>query len=184
MGFDGGGAANVGSRILLAGSQPADTTRMGNHSRLVAGLAVVCALTAGCNLIDKLKGKDPTAPSSTSASLGDFAGTWVTSSSSLPATSCGGVKYTVTPINETSANVTFGGTCAGNIEVTGTGTGTVSGTTLGWNAQGTVTQGSLSCPFNFTNGKAMPESTGGIRIVYNGTVCGIPVTGDEVLKKS
>lgn len=157
---------------------------MGNQSRLVAGLAVACALTAGCNLIDKLKGKDPTAPSSTSASLGDFAGTWVTSSSSLPATSCGGVKYTVTPINETSANVTFGGTCAGNIEVTGTGTGTVSGATLGWNAQGTVTQGSLSCPFNFTNGKATQESTGGMRIVYNGTVCGIPVTGDEVLKKS
>lgn len=157
---------------------------MGNASRLVAGLTVVCALTAACNLIDKLKGKDPTAPSSTSASLGDFAGTWVTSSSSSPATSCGGVKYAVTPVTETSANVTFSGTCAGNIEVNGTGTGTVSGTTLAWNAQGTVTQGSLSCPFSFTNGKATQETTGGIRIVYNGTVCGIPVTGDEVLKKS
>jgi hypothetical protein len=169
---------------LLTGSQSPDTTRMGNPSRLVAGLAAVCALTAACNLIDKLKGKDPTAPSSTSASAGDFAGTWVTSSSSLPATSCGGVKYTVTPVTETSANVTFGGTCAGNIEVNGTGTGTISGSTLTWNAQGTVTQGSLSCPFNFTNGKATQEPAGGMRIVYNGTVCGIPVTGDEVLKKS
>jgi len=156
---------------------------MGNPSRLVAALAIVCTLTGACNLIDKFKGKNPTEPSSSSASLGDFAGTWVTSSSSLPATSCGAVKYTVTPVTETSANVTFGGTCAGNIEVTGTGTGTVSGATLGWNAQGTVTQGSLSCPFNFTNGKATQESSG-MRIVYNGTVCGIPVTGDEVLKKS
>jgi hypothetical protein len=157
---------------------------MGNPSRLVAALAIVCTLTGACNLIDKFKGKNPTEPSSSSASLGDFAGTWVTSSSSLPATSCGAVKYTVTPVTETSANVTFGGTCAGNIEVTGTGTGTVSGATLGWNAQGTVTQGSLSCPFNFTNGKATQEAAGGVRIVYNGTVCGIPVTGDEVLKKS
>ena len=157
---------------------------MGNQSRTVAVLAVVCALSAGCNLIDKLKGKNPTEPSSSSASLGDFAGTWVTSSSSMPTTSCGAVKYTVTPVSDTSANVTFGGTCAGNIEVSGTGTGTVSGSALGWNAQGTVTQGSLSCPFNFTNGKATQESTGGMRIIYNGTVCGIPVTGDEVLKKS
>ena len=55
---------------------------------------------------------------------------------------------------------------------------------LGWNAQGTVTQGSLTCPFTFTNGKATQEATGGVRIVYSGTVCGIPVSGDEVLKKS
>jgi len=156
---------------------------MGNQSRFVAALAIVCMLTAACNLIDKFKGKNPTEPSSTSASVGDFAGTWVTSSSSLPATSCGAVKYTVTPVTDKSANVTFGGTCAGNIEVTGSGTGTVSGAALEWNAQGTVTQGSLSCPFNFTNGKATQETAGGMRIVYNGAVCGIPVTGDEVLKK-
>src|SRR4030095_12045078 len=103
---------------------------MGNPSRLVAALAIVCTLTGACNLIDKFKGKNPTAPSSSSASLGDFAGTWVTSSSSLPATSCGAVKYTVTPVTETSANVTFSATCAGNIQVNGNGTGTVSGSAL------------------------------------------------------
>jgi len=58
--------------------------------------------------------------------------------------------------------------------VNGSGTGTVSGSTLGWNAQGTVTQGSLTCPFTFTNGKATQEATGGVRIVYSGTVCGNP----------
>ena len=157
---------------------------MGNQSRFVAALAVACAVTAGCNLIDKLKGKNPTEPSSSSAAVGDFAGTWVTSSSALPASSCGAVKYTVTPVTSTSANVTFSATCAGNIDVNGNGTGSVSGSALGWNAQGTVTQGSLSCPFNFTNGKATQETTGGVRIVYSGTVCGIPVSGDEVLKKS
>src|SRR5437762_10461086 len=158
---------------------------MGNQSRFGAAVATVCLLTAGCDVIDKLTGKNPTSPSSSSsASVGDFAGTWVTSSSALPASSCGAVKYTVTPATSTSANVTFSATCAGNIEVNGNGTGTISGSALDWNAQGTVTQGSLSCPFNFTNGKATQEATGGVRIVYNGTVCGIPISGDEVLKKS
>jgi hypothetical protein len=158
---------------------------MGTKSQFLAAITATCVLAAGCDAIDKLTGKNPTSPSSTSTvSLGDFAGTWVTSATTFPATSCGGVKYTVTPVTSTSANVTFNATCAGNIEVNGTGTGTVSGSTLGWNAQGTVTQGTLSCPFTFTNGKATQETTGGVRIVYSGTVCGIPVSGDDVLKKS
>jgi hypothetical protein len=162
-----------------------DKADMGNQSRFVAALATACLLTAACDMIDKLTGKNPTSPSSSSsAALGDFAGTWVTSSSALPATSCGAVKYTVTPVTSTTANVTFSATCAGNIQVNGNGTGTVSGSALEWNAQGTVTQGSLSCPFTLTNGKATQETTGGVRIVYNGTVCGISVSGDEVLKKS
>ncbi len=157
---------------------------MGKASRFLGALVAACLLTTACDVIDKLKGKNPTAPSGTSASLSDFAGTWVTSSSTLPATSCGDVKYTVTPVSETSANVTFSGTCAGNTKVNGSGTGTVNGSTLDWNAQGTVTQGSLTCPFTFANGKATQEATGGVRVVYSGTVCGIPISGDEVLKKS
>lgn len=157
---------------------------MGKTSRFLGALVTACLLTTACDMIDKLTGKNPTSPSGTSASLGDFTGTWVTSSSTSPVTSCGNVKYQVTPVSETTANVTFSGTCAGNTQVNGTGTGTMSGSTLDWNAQGTVTQGSLTCPFNFTNGTATRESTGGVHIVYSGTVCGIPVSGDEVLKKS
>ena len=61
----------------------------------------------------------------------------------------------------------------------GSGAGTVNGTTLDWNAQGTVAQGTLSCPFTFANGQAA-QNPAGVRIVYSGTVCGIPVSGDEV----
>ena len=157
---------------------------MGKTPRFLGALLAAGLLATGCDVIDKLTGKNPTAPSGTSAALGDFTGTWATSSSALPATSCGDVKYTVTPVSETSANVTFSGTCAGNTKVNGSGTGTMSGSTLDWNAQGTVTQGSLTCPFTFTNGKATQEAAGGVRIVYSGTVCGIPISGDEVLKKS
>lgn len=156
---------------------------MGQTSRFLGVLVVASLLTTACDVIDKLTNKNPTSPSGTSASLGDFTGTWVTSSSTSPVTSCGNVKYQVTPVSDTTANVTFSGTCAGNTQVNGSGTGTMSGSTLNWNAQGTVTQGSLTCPFTFTDGKATQE-TGGVRIVYSGTVCGIPVNGDEVLKKS
>ncbi len=156
---------------------------MRTTSLFVLALAAAGALTTACDAVDKLTGKNPTAPTTPTVALGDFAGTWVTSASTASATSCAGVKYTVTPVTSTSANVTFSGTCAGTIQVNGTGSGTVSGSTLGWNAQGTVTQGTLSCPFTFTNGKATQEAAGGVRIIYSGTVCGIPVSGDEVLKK-
>ncbi|MEO8077163.1 MAG: hypothetical protein ABI818_12600 [Acidobacteriota bacterium] len=37
-------------------------------------------------------------------------------------------------------------------------------------------------PFSFPNGKATQDAAG-IKIVYSGTVCGIPVSGDEVLQR-
>ena len=157
---------------------------MRHTSSFLAAFGAACLLTAACDSLDKLTGKNPESPSPAGAALSDFAGTWVTSGTTFPAAGCGGLKYTVTPVTGTSANVTFNATCAGNIQVNGTGSGTVSGSTLGWNAQGTVTQGTLSCPFTFTNGKTTQDTaSGGVHIVYSGTVCGIPVSGDEILKK-
>ena len=81
------------------------------------------------------------------------------------------------------ANVTFSATCASTIEVTGTGTGKMNGATLEWTAQGLVGQGGTNCPFSIPNGKATEETGGGIKVSYTGTVCGIPVSGSEVVKK-
>jgi len=151
---------------------------MGNNLRPVGALALACCLTAGCDVFDK---KDsPTSPTP-AASLDAFAGKWVTARSALPATSCGALNYTVTPVSATTANVTLDATCA-NIHVTGAGTAKVTGSTLEWTAQGLVSQGGVNCPFTFTDGKAT-EDAGGIKIVYTGTICGIAVSGDEVLKK-
>ena len=41
----------------------------------------------------------------------------------------------------TTANVTFTATCAGNITVTGSGSGTLTGSTINWTASGLVGQG-------------------------------------------
>jgi hypothetical protein len=159
---------------------------MQHHLRTSVALFALCSVLAGCGMLDRLKDDDddasPTAPGGTSVSLDAFAGTWTSATASSPATGCGNVTYTVTPLSTTAANVTFAGTCAGSIAVTGTGTGKVNGSTLEWTAQGLVAQGGVNCPFTFTNGKAT-EDAGGIKVVYSGTVCGIPVSGTETVKK-
>jgi hypothetical protein len=158
-------------------------------SRFTAGCLLVCVLSAGCDL-PFLGGKDkkeessnPTGPSGSSASMDAFAGTWSSVAASNPATGCGNLKYTVTPTTTSSANVTFSATCAGNIAVTGSGAGTLNGETINWSANGLVAQGGVNCPFTFTNSRATLGADGQVTVNYSGTVCGIPVSGTEVVKK-
>lgn len=155
---------------------------MYRHLLAMAGLLAAVTLSTGCELLNRDGDGSPTDPGSTNISLDAFAGTWTSVTATTPATACGTVQYTVTPLTTTTANVTFAATCAGNIQVNGTGSGQVKGTTLEWSAQGLVGQGGVNCPFSFTNGKAI-EDEGGIKITYSGTVCGIPVSGTEVVKK-
>jgi hypothetical protein len=157
---------------------------MGKSPGIIGVLVAACVITAGCDVLDKLTDRNPASPSPTAVSLDVFAGTWGSTSATTPATGCGNVQYTVTPTSTTAANVAFSATCAGTIQVAGNGTGKVNGSTLEWTAQGVVGQGGTNCPFTFPNGKAAEEAGGGIRVSYAGTVCGIPVTGSEVVKKS
>jgi hypothetical protein len=156
-------------------------------SRLAAACLLACAVSAGCDLpFLNGKGKDkdnPTGPTSPTATLDAFAGTWSSVNASNPATGCGNVKYIVTPTTTASANVTFTATCAGNISVSGSGTGTLSGDTMTWTANGLVSQGGVNCPFAFTNSRATLGADGNVTVNYTGTVCGIPVSGTEVVKK-
>ena len=104
---------------------------------LATALVLTAALSSGCDLFNKDKkddsGGSPTSPSP-SVSMDVFAGTWSSVTPSTPATGCGNVKYTVIPLTTSSANVTFSGTCGGSINVTGSGTGTLSGSALNWTA--------------------------------------------------
>ena len=154
-----------------------------------AVFALACALTTGCDLLTK---KDtptsptsptPTTPTAPTTTVDAFAGTWASITPSTPPTGCGNLKYTVTPTSATAANVTFTATCAGNITVTGSGSGTLSGNVITWSASGLVGQGGVNCPFTFTNNTATLESTGQVVVNYTGTVCGIPVSGTETVKK-
>ena len=149
-----------------------------------AAFALACALTTGCDLLSK-KDKTPTSPTSPTptTTVDAFAGTWSSITPSTPPTGCGNLKYTVTPTGTTTANVTFAATCAGNIAVTGSGSGTLSGSTINWTANGLVGQGGVNCPFTFTNSKATLDAAGQIVVTYTGTICGIPVSGTETVKK-
>ena len=157
-------------------------------SRLAAACLLASVVSTGCD-IPFLGGKDkdektnPTGPSSPTVSLDAFAGTWSSVNESTPAAGCGNVKYTITPTTATSATVTFTATCAGNIAVSGSGTGTLSGDTLNWSGNGLVSQGGVNCPFSFTNSRATLNVDGTITINYTGTVCGVPVSGTEVVRK-
>src|SRR5687768_10950935 len=101
-------------------------------SRFAAACVLACVFSAGCDL-PFLGGKDkdgptsPTSPTGPTTSVDAFAGTWTSITVTNPATGCGNFKYTVTPTTTSSANVTFSATCAGNIAVTGSGAGTLSG---------------------------------------------------------
>jgi hypothetical protein len=156
---------------------------MRKNQLIVAAIAAASIMAAGCDALKKLTDKNPAAPSPASVSLDAFAGSWASSSATIPATGCGNVHYIVTPVSATTANVTFSATCASSIEVSGTGTGKINGSTLEWSAQGLVGQGGTNCPFTFPNGTAAEDSGGGIRVTYAGTVCGIPVSGSEIVKK-
>jgi hypothetical protein len=157
--------------------------------RLRAATAVfvlACALTTGCELLNKKDATTPTSPTTPTTpavSIDAFAGTWASITPSAPPTGCGNLKYTITPTSATAANVTFSATCASNITVTGSGNGTLSGSVVTWTAGGLVGQGGVNCPFTFTNNKATLESSGQVVVNYTGTVCGIPVSGTETVKK-
>jgi hypothetical protein len=156
-------------------------------STISAALILASVLSAGCDLLNH-KGKDDsssstTAPSAPTVSLDAFAGTWSSVTPSTPPTGCGNLKYSVVPTTASSANVTFTATCAGNITVTGSGSGILTGSTIAWNAAGLVGQGGVNCPFTFSNSTASLDASGQIVVNYSGTVCGIPVSGSETAKK-
>ena len=157
---------------------------MKSCSSFAAALVVACALSAGCDLFGKKTNTDtPTGPTTGTTSLDSFAGTWESVTASTPATGCGNLKYTVTPTTTSSANVSFTATCASNINVTGSGSGTLSGSAINWSASGLVAQGGVNCPFTFSNSKATLAADGTVTVAYSGTVCGIPVSGTENVKK-
>lgn len=124
----------------------------------------------------------PSASASTSNSaVAALSGTWASSSASTGSAAVSGVcsntQYTVTPIGSDRATVSYGATCMG-IAIRGTGDGVASGNTVNWNTAGSAGP----CGFTLT-GTATPVNSTSARITYSGTVCGMPVSGSEVLTR-
>jgi hypothetical protein len=145
-------------------------------SRLAPLALAGCLLAAGC--ASQNSGVSPTGPTVLDA----LVGTWTLNSSSAAPAGCTALDYTLAKnADGTSATVTFNGVCGG-VSATGTGSGTVSGSKLNWTADGTATRDGLTCPFTLGEGTATREGSG-VRVTFAGTLCGLPVSGSELLQK-
>jgi hypothetical protein len=147
----------------------------------IALILVAAGASAACFDFATKTSPTPTA----SNALG---GSWTTTQS-LPgvsgslADSCVNFHWTVTSFTGTSGSGTFSATCLGNMQVAGTASGTLSGSTVNWSANATATvPGNPSCAIAIS-GTAMLEANNQIRIPYSGTTCLGPVSGTEIIKR-
>jgi hypothetical protein len=137
---------------------------------LSAALLLLVALAA-CD-------RTTSAPTTPTTPISAFTGTWRSTSTSTGAGACTAINWSVTPATLTSATITYTATCAG-VPVSGTANGTLNGATLNWTTTGTAAN---ACPYALS-GTAVPDSTTDLRVAYSGTVCSVPVSGSDVLRR-
>jgi hypothetical protein len=120
-------------------------------------------------------------PSATGVS--GLLGNW-TSTNLVPSTSaCSDFKWNVTQQTGNTASGTFSATCTGDLKVSGTASGTLSSSTVSWNAQATASVPGLpSCPIALTGTAELGVDS--IRVPYSGDTCLGKVSGVEVLRKN
>jgi hypothetical protein len=145
-------------------------------------VAVALAATGCVGFEHKSSLTSPT--SSSTPSVSALMGTWASASSSvIPAPStCVDFKWNPTEQTATSAKGSFSATCAGGLKVAGTASGTLSGSTITWGANGTATEtGGQPCAITLTGTAELGANS--IRIPYTGSTCLGPVSGVEILNK-
>ena len=135
----------------------------------------------------------PTSPTSqTSSSLatdvakvltsGNWSSDKTQAATSFSPGTCGNFEWAITSMTATSASGTFKAVCAGGQTLEGSAAGTLNGLTGNVTATGTATTNGVGCPFTL-NATAVPQSLDSVKVTYTGTVCGVAVSGTEVLKK-
>lgn len=138
---------------------------------LSAALMLLVSLAA----CDRQTSSAPTTPTTP---ISAFTGTWRSTSTSTSVGACTAINWSITPVTLTSATIVYTATCAG-VPVSGTANGTLNGGTLNWTTTGTAAN---ACPYALS-GTAVPDATTDLRIAYSGTVCGVPVTGSDTLRR-
>jgi hypothetical protein len=140
-------------------------------------LTIFAALTAGCIGYER---KSTLAP--TSSGIGALLGHWSSTNLVPSASTCSDFKWNVTEQTGNSANGTFSATCAGDLKISGTASGTLSGSTINWNAQATASVPDLpSCPITLSGTAELGVDS--IRVPYSGDTCLGKVSGVEILRK-
>ncbi|HET7699216.1 MAG TPA: hypothetical protein VFK57_26080 [Vicinamibacterales bacterium] len=111
-------------------------------------------------------------------------GNWASASANVipsPA-SCSDFKWNPTEQTSNSAKGSFSASCAGDLKVTGTATGTLSGSTINWSATANAATPVLSACGITLSGTA-ELGVDSIRIPYSGNTCLGAVSGVEILNR-
>ena len=147
---------------------------------LLATILCFAAAASGC--VGYSSKTTSTAPSSTSVAA--LMGNWASANASLiPAPStCTDFKWNPTEQTANSAKGSFSASCAGDLKVAGTATGTLSGASINWSASANAaTPAQPTCAVVLSGTAELGVDS--IRIPYSGTTCLGTVSGVEILNK-
>ena len=142
----------------------------------VLALAVAAA---GCTSFEH----NSTTTSPTAAGVSALMGTWASASSVIPsASTCSDFKWNPTELSASSAKGSFSATCAGDLKLSGTAQGALSGSAITWTANGSAQAGPLpACAITLAGTAELGANS--IRIPYSGDTCLGKVSGVEILNK-
>lgn len=140
-------------------------------------LTLLALSAAGCIGFERSSTLGPSA-----TGISALLGSWSSSNVIPSAASCTDFQWDVTEQTGSSASGSFSATCAGDLRVAGTATGTLTGSTINWAAQATATVASLpACAISLTGTAEVGVDS--IRVPYSGDTCVGRVSGVEVLRR-
>ena len=143
----------------------------------LAAAMVLATASAGCLDFEHTSTLAPTA-----TGVGGLSGTWSSSALVPSPGTCTDFQWKVTDLNATSAGGSFSATCAGDLKLTGTARGVLSGSVITWTAQGNATApGLTTCAITLTGTAELTSDS--IRVPYSGDTCLGKVSGVENLQR-
>jgi hypothetical protein len=151
---------------------------MKNH----AFATILCFAVAASGCVGYSSKSTATGPTATGVDA--LMGNWAsTGASVIPSPStCTDFKWNPTEQTSTSAKGSFSATCAGDLKVSGTATGTLTGSVISWAANANAaTPSAPTCAVLLAGTAELGVES--IRIPYSGTTCQGPVSGVEILNK-
>jgi hypothetical protein len=143
-----------------------------------ASALALSVAVAGCTSFEHTS--TTTGPSATGVAA--MMGTWASASNVIPsASTCSDFKWNATEQTATRAKGSFSATCAGDLKVTGTAQGVLTGSDITWSAEGDATTAGIACRITLTGTAEIGANS--IRVPYSGDTCVGKVSGVEILNK-